>query len=135
MKNSVLIVDDSKIERYMLKRQLNSLGFTNILEESDGIDAMSLFEAYDEAKTQFGDDFPPSIIFLDINMPIMGGFEFLNKFANIRNQHNYKNCAVVMYSSSIEDKEETDSFDFVKGFINKNAQDVNVLKDIITNIV
>lgn len=131
--NSVLIVDDSRIERAMLKRQLQKIGIRNILEEDDGSSALSLFELYEENSTLLGETFPPNIIFLDINMPIMNGIEFLEKFMAIRLNSSFEACSIIMYSSSIN--ETALNYNFVKGFVVKGEQDINQLKALVSTLL
>lgn len=133
MNNSVLIVDDSRIERAMLKRQLQKIGIRNILEEEDGSSALSLFELFEENSAKLGEIFPPNIIFLDINMPIMNGIEFLEKFVKLRSNSPFEACSVIMYSSSM--REEALKYNFVKGFVIKGESDVKQLKNIISTLL
>ena len=76
------------------------------------------------------------MIFLDINMPNIGGFEFLVKFAELRNRLALKSCVIMMYSSSErpEDKEKASSFDFVKDYLVKGEMDIEDLKDKIERL-
>jgi CheY-like chemotaxis protein len=71
----------------------------------------------------------PTILFLDINMPTMSGWEFLDEFLKfnegVRNQFN-----IYMLSSSIEDfKEEAEIYSAIKGFISKPLK-MNKLEEI-----
>jgi CheY-like chemotaxis protein len=40
---------------------------------------------------------PPDFIFMDLNMPVMNGFDCL---ANLKNQNNYKDIPVVIFTTS-----------------------------------
>ena len=65
----ILIIDDSSTIRKIIKKALIKFGYKDILEAENGK------EAYDLIKTN--DDI--SCLFLDINMPVMNGFELLDK--------------------------------------------------------
>jgi two-component system chemotaxis response regulator CheY len=64
-----LIVDDSRAMRIFLKRALTTCGFDEFVEAADGIEALTALEA------SAGD--PPRFAFVDWNMPVMSGIEFV----------------------------------------------------------
>jgi CheY-like chemotaxis protein/CheY-specific phosphatase CheX len=64
----ILVVDDSKFIRLSMKRFLNSLGYENIVEAANGLEAVEM-----HAKEK------PAIIFMDVVMPEMTGDEALEK--------------------------------------------------------
>jgi CheY-like chemotaxis protein len=127
---SALIVDDSEIDRYILRRHLKEACVVDVFESDDGSSALDLLENYEENCKIHGKKFPPVVIFLDINMPIIGGLEFLDKFAELRNRRALKSCVIMMYSSSErpEDREKSASFDFVKDYLIKGEMKVEELK-------
>ena len=118
---NVLIVDDSELDRYILRRQLTALGVQNIEEKDDGSSALAYLKDYDSNYQLFPGKFPPIIIFLDINMPKVNGFDFLDEFAKIRKQFDFGSCVVAMYSSSerSEDKERAQKYEFVSRYLVK----------------
>ncbi len=71
---SVLIVDDVSNMRSLLASSLRSLDITNILEASSSLDAI---EIYQNKKSD--------IIFLDLQMPKVDGFEALKQIREINN--------------------------------------------------
>lgn len=127
-----LIVDDSDNDRYLLKRRLGKCDFeTRISEARDGEEALDFLERGQQAPD---DGYPPTIIFLDINMPRMNGFEFLEKFNEIRNDE-LGETVVVMFTSSPrgDDARRALALDFVTGYLVKGDFDTQELDAIIAD--
>lgn len=62
----ILLVDDSNAVRLQVASFLSSAGYA-VLEAKDGLEARQLLEEHDDI----------ALVFLDINMPRMNGFEVL----------------------------------------------------------
>ncbi|MEQ8532184.1 MAG: response regulator, partial [Imperialibacter sp.] len=62
----------------------------------------------------------PQIIFLDIDMPLMDGFQFLDEFEKFRVETK-DICNIVMLTSSInpQDVNKSKKYNYVKKYINK----------------
>ncbi|WP_286761796.1 response regulator [Salegentibacter sp. UBA1130] len=71
----------------------------------------------------------PTILFLDVNMPTMTGWEFLDEF--LKFEESVKNqFTIYILSSSIEDfKEKAEIYTSIKGFISKPLK-INNLEEI-----
>jgi len=69
-----------------------------------------------------------ALILLDINMPIMDGFQFLDAFASLPIA-NKENLSIVMLSSSSHpmDIEKANKYTFLKGFMSKPLEKENLL--------
>jgi CheY-like chemotaxis protein len=97
---SILLIDDSAATNNFHQRLLQKLSFSKeIIICNNGQEGLN----YIHTTTS-----PPSLIFLDLNMPILDGFEFLEKFSNsFPNQE----TLIVVLSSSDEniDKERCKS--------------------------
>ncbi len=75
----VLIVDDAEFSRVFLEKILRSYGINNIQLAEDGVQALE--------KITSG-NFTPDLIFLDLMMPNMDGFEFCRKLRAIKGMAN-----------------------------------------------
>lgn len=124
-KVSIMIVDDEELDRYILKRQLSKSDIAGeVFEADNGQSALDFLKDYKSNVEKYPDSYPPLIMFLDINMHIMGGFEFLEHFSRLREEHPaYSTCVFTMFTSSErqEDIDKAMAYDFVKGYISKST--------------
>jgi len=96
---SVMVVDDSEADQYISKR---------VIKKYD--DQIEIFTAWDgEEALKMLQEMPdqPSLILLDLNMPRMGGFEFLQNYRELNMA-----AVVVMLSSSDQDRDKETAFAF-----------------------
>jgi len=138
MKYSILIIDDSDEDRYLLKRYLKKTGLDmNIAEASNGEEALDFLINYQRYEEKYPDMQPPLLAFLDINMPIMGGWEFLDAFREQENAVKITPTIVVMYSTSDQDEEKAriDGYDFVKSYIVKGSYSPQDLKEKVEECI
>lgn len=129
---SVLIVDDDELEFFIAKKILESTnGFSSIYNVTNGKEALELFKNFDESCQKYTDMFPPDLILLDINMPAMNGFEFLDAYQNLIPTHsNYPTPIVIMFTSSDEesDKAKSGEYPVVKDYLVKPLSYEKALK-------
>ena len=91
------IIDDDTIYQFMLTRIINQHKLAeSILSFLDGEKAI---EYLIENKTK--DDKIPEVLFLDVNMPIMDGWMFIEEYARIKTEIT-KKIVVFMLSSSVD---------------------------------
>lgn len=69
----ILLVDDFEMIRSLLKQALKQLGYNDLTEAVDGVDAL---EKINKAKNEGK---PFDLVFLDWNMPKMSGIEVVQK--------------------------------------------------------
>lgn len=75
--NAVLLVDDDKVTNLMHQRQITRNNLALRVEvATDGLAAIEFLSGLDLGTTS-----PPELVLLDINMPRMNGFEFLEEYA------------------------------------------------------
>ncbi len=112
----VLLVDDDNINNFIVINKLNSLNLVDkIVSVENGQEAIDYLHTciIDEGGI-------PELIFLDINMPILDGWDFLDAFEKIEKIHQHK-TTIYMVSSSVynEDIEKSKKYSSVKMFISK----------------
>ena len=96
--NTTFIIDDDPVFVLLFKRIMLKIGrFETVFNYENGQLALDALIEKSNKNEPF-----PDIIFLDINMPIMNGWEFLSKLENQK----FKNeLTIYMISSSIDPTE------------------------------
>jgi CheY-like chemotaxis protein len=96
MKKNIILVDDDKIFNFLSEKTIMSLGLANEVHFAlNGKQALELLEKYRD-----GEIGRPDIIFLDLNMPIMNGYQFIEAFTNMDLPDKHKITIVVLSSSA-----------------------------------
>lgn len=111
--NQIFVVDDDKIHHFMIKKLLQ----TNQIEVSPSFYENG-FDAINGLKTiiRKGENLP-DLILLDINMPILDGWQFLEEFKAMKSQFPKK--IIIHIVTSSEDKQDFAKAEFFKEEINK----------------
>lgn len=114
--NMIFIVDDDPIHQQianiMIKRQ--GIGET-VRAFSDAQEVLDYLRQYAKEPEEL-----PDLMLLDLNMPVMDGWDFLNVYAGFY-QDLAKEIGIFVLTSSIDDKDrrKVDSYPFVKGYLTK----------------
>jgi CheY-like chemotaxis protein len=111
-----LLIDDEEIFNFIQSEVIH-----NFISESETITYSSASEAIEYLKVCFKKaEKCPDFIFLDVRMPEMDGFAFLEKLSEF--DPRFFNCTqIFMLSSTIDerDKQRAFSYPFVKDFLEK----------------
>lgn len=75
---------------------------------------------------------PPSIIFLDLNMPLMNGFECL---AQLKKNHSYKEIPVIIFTTSNHPVDEERTLAMGAKMFFTKPSDFNALKNKLKSII
>ena len=112
------IIDDDTMYVNLVKRIVEAKNLCkNLMVFPNGKEALTYFEAI---LTSLDKNTIPDIIFLDLNMPVMDGWEFLENFTKIKNKFE-KTITLYIVSSSINpvDIERAKSINTVKDYLIK----------------
>lgn len=126
----VLIVDDDPILIMVCTRIMKITGFSEeVVSAKEGREGMD----YLYKQLQESPDNLPELILLDINMPVLNGWEFLDEFIELLPQIP-TTIPVYMLSSTIDqaDFDKAETYSVVKGFYSKpltreNLAEIEVL--------
>lgn len=127
--NSTMLIEDDTVNAVLSKRLLEKFLITNgIFIVSNGEEALKFIVNYDP-------DFNtcPELIFLDIEMPIMDGFSFLESFDELSFLNKEKVQIVMLTNSSREEDVRRCKELGVKYFLNKPLTEdkvLNLLEDL-----
>ncbi|PIQ07612.1 MAG: hypothetical protein COW71_16105 [Ignavibacteriales bacterium CG18_big_fil_WC_8_21_14_2_50_31_20] len=112
----IMLVDDDKNDNFFHEREIkkNNIETIVIVEES-GTGALKYLKSMIDKKK-----IEPALIFLDINMPGMNGWEFLEEYNNLPKEIQSK-VMIIMLTTSVrpEDIERAESYEFVLDYITK----------------
>jgi CheY-like chemotaxis protein len=117
----ILIIDDDMVYRTITSKMIAHINSSVIVEESENgeIGLSNLANQTDLGLR--------TVVFLDINMPVLNGWEFLEQIEK-SNFYNFTQLEIYMVSSSTNERDilKAKDFDFIKGFIIKPLSKENL---------
>lgn len=111
-----IIIDDSRLDCFIAEKIIQNSGTYSSVKSY-----MEATEAYEAIKNGLiGDDSIITIIILDIQMPVMNGFQFVEVFEKLP-QETQSKFAIFLFSSSINenDKNRLDNYPSIIRFYSK----------------
>lgn len=126
----MLVVDDDDINIFIIKKVIEKTGYeVDMISKSNGQLAVDYLTSITNNVEIF-----PHVILVDINMPVLNGWEFLEAYEKLNIQR--PKVYLYMLSSSVYeyDIEKAKSFKSVNGFISKPLT-IERLKELLQLVV
>jgi CheY-like chemotaxis protein len=124
--NCIMLIDDNADDNFFHERVIRKFSYADIiLVKQSALDALNYFKK-DLLESEY-----PDLIFLDINMPAMNGWEFLEEF-NQLTKVSQRNPIIIMLTTSDnpDDKAKANTYEIVSDFRTKP-----LTKDMLDSII
>ena len=122
----IMLIDDDKSDNFFHEREIKKADLsTSVIIKDSAIDALDYLKAMNEKN-----DLQPDLIFLDINMPKMNGWEFLIEFSQLDRLIQVNTMIMILTTSNNEtDRFRAKAWSFVSGYLTKP-----LTREIMTDI-
>lgn len=132
---TVALVDDDKIFQFITKKILKSIPeVTKIIQFENGQDFFDFI-----TKNPYNPEILPDLVFLDIQMPFMDGWQFMNEYTNLKLKFVKKMYISILSSSiSIFDREKAKSYREIKNYLVKpidKKEFINIVKKNLKEVL
>jgi len=112
----VMVIDDNEIDRYIANRNITRYAFAEeVITMESSRAALNFLESLKDTP-----ELLPQLIFLDIRMPEIDGFGFLEEYEKLSDTVK-QNCIIMMLTTSLNpsDHERAKNNQYVNRFLNK----------------
>lgn len=118
MIKKLLCIDDDEITLMLIKMVTEKASFAKeVITAANGKEALDYYYNLLHSEIKVA---PPELVFLDLNMPVMNGWEFLDEFIQ-KVYPSFPDTKIVVLSSSSNpvDKEKAKQYPIIIGYIPK----------------
>ncbi len=126
--NCILLIDDDEPTNFLNKMTLEQGSYArNVRVSQNGQEALDYLASCGDAGNGVSKNPRPDLIFLDINMPAMDGWEFLERYKQLPPEKK-ADIVLIMLTTSLnpDDGARTRSMPEISGFENKPLRQVQL---------
>lgn len=131
--NCVLLIDDDFATNFINKKIVQKANITSHIQVAlNGKEAIDYLCNKGKFKSVETINPQPELIFLDINMPVMDGWEFINAYKNLIPDEQKKKINIIMLTSSFNpaDKAKADTIEEIADYRQKTLN-AAILQEIM----
>ncbi len=124
---AVMLIDDNEIDNLINQKMIEAASIAEHIYIHTGARSAIEFLRNLEKLDKETKNVMPEVIFLDIDMPLMDGFQFLDEFEKL-SEETKKMCKVVMvtFSINLQDVYKSQRYSYVKKYMNKPLSQDNL---------
>jgi CheY-like chemotaxis protein len=123
----IMLVDDDQNDNFFHEREIKKTDLSiTVITKNSGLDALDYLKSMKKNK-----NIQPVLIFLDINMPCMNGWEFLKEYSRL-DKEIQSEVMIVMLTTSVDPQDLTRAkeWSIVSDYITKP-----LTKELLENII
>jgi len=128
--HNVMLIDDNEIDNLINQKMIEASDICdNIFVHSGAKGAIEFLKNIEKLAKGPLELYLPEVIFLDIDMPLMDGFQFLDEFDKLSDTVK-NNCKIIMLTSSLnpQDMSKAKKNKYVLKYLNKPLTQDNLKK-------
>ena len=118
--STAMLIDDSEIDNFINMKMMEGCNFASrVYVHTNGRSALEFLKNIERMEEKDNSLFP-EVIFLDLNMPIMDGFQFIDEFEKISETLKNKTKIIILTTSlNPSDFERSKKYPRIIKYINK----------------
>ena len=128
--HSIMLIDDNEIDNLINQKMIESASICDrIFVHTGAKSAIEFLKNMEKLAIESKEGFLPEIIFLDIDMPLMDGFQFLDEFEKL-SESTKEHSKIIMLTSSLNplDMQKAKKNKLIVKYLNKPLSQENLKK-------